>query len=111
MTGELRRAAPLQRPPQLRLPTAAIKVGTQLHLDSRRQRLTVLGQCLGRVLSFCPSVPLRIRRLITVLWQQTEAIGVESLARIELDQIAYERRAMALASAIDAQRAVRLNRI
>lgn len=99
MTGELRRAAPSAKAAAAASANGGHQGGgtLQLHLDSRRQRLTVLGQCLGRVLSFCPSVPLRIRRLITVLWQQTEAIGVESLARIELDQIAYERRAMALA--------------
>ena len=69
----------------------------QQHLSCRRERLTVLGQCLGRVLSFCPGVPLRTRRLIAVLWQQTEAIGVESLAQIERDAAASRRRAFASA--------------
>ena len=98
MVCELRRAAPAARAAAASETSEKHGHGAlRLHLDSRRERLTVLGQCLGRVLSFCPSVPLRTRRLLTVLWQQTEAVAVEALARIERDQVTHERRALAAA--------------
>jgi hypothetical protein len=98
MVTDLRRAAPAARAAAASEASEHHGRGAmRLHLDSRRERLTVLGQCLGRVLSFCPSVPLRTRRLLTVLWQQTEAVAVEALVQIERDQITHERRALAAA--------------
>ena len=68
-----------------------------LHLSSRRERLGVLHDCFSKVLTHMPSVPLKTRRLLTVLFQQCEAVGLESLARIERDASSSLRRDEALA--------------
>lgn len=52
---------------------------------TRRERMGVLGECLGKVLSLSPAVPLKTKRLLLILWQQTEAIGLEALACVEAD--------------------------
>ena len=63
-----------------------------LHLRERRERLSVLQECVGKALTYLgPNVPLKTRRLLGVLFQQTEAVGLEALAHVERDHATRRR--------------------
>ena len=61
-------------------------------LACRRERLSVLYECFSKVLSHCPSVPLKTKRVLLALWQQSEAISVEAFSKEEADTDEYRRR-------------------
>jgi len=66
-------------------------------LETKRRRLSVLGECNAKVLATTPAIPLRTRRLLIGLWQQLEATGEEALAQIEQDDVTRRRREEELA--------------
>jgi len=66
-------------------------------LETKRRRLSVLGECNAKVLATTPAIPLRTRRLLIGLWQQLEATSEEALAQIEQDDVTRRRREEELA--------------
>ena len=73
--------------------------------------MSALGECVGKVLSLSPAVPLQTRRLLLSLWQQTEAVGLDALERCESDAgarlareaAAAERRRLSTRKLLEAQ--------
>ena len=62
-----------------------------LHVSGRKERLSVLHECFARVLNQTPALPLKTRRLLLLLFQQSEAVGLEALAQLDRDGAARRR--------------------
>lgn len=61
-------------------------------LETKRRRLSVLGECNAKVLATTPAIPLRTRRLLAVLWHQMETVGQDAISQIEQDDVQRRKR-------------------